>query len=441
MVEMPKVYRTRLERIVDRDPRSHQVIVDDWNALATHMKAKATLSLRQFRRWLAGDVGDDGPRGASRVVSERFWGEPIEDLLAQPTAPVPRQQTELSPPPTAATDLRTIVMSAAHEASDHSARVATYVDPDSIETVNDRVIGLARRYATTSPLDMFGDLRSLRENTHQLLDRTGAPEQQKDLYLALSQVSALMAAVSFDLGVPEAAAEQARSAHTYGRLISHSSAQAFALAIRCTLAFWGGEPARGARLAAQGLELRSQGAAAVRLHAVSARCYALMNDPDATRDAIAAAEDARAGHDEMCDTLGGEFLFAPARAALCAGAAWLALEDGEAAAREARRSLDLYRDTPPEQRWYGGVHGARADLVAAQIYAEELDDATAQMQLLLDSPTDVRTSRLVQRARKLQALAGAPRFRGNGTARQLIGQAEAFVADASAVRALPGAPG
>lgn len=437
---MPKVYRTRLAVLVARDPRPHQAIVDDWNALAVHMKVRATLSLRQFRRWLKGDVGEDGPRGSSRVVSERFWGEPIEALLAEPAATVPEQPTELTAPLTAASDLRTIVVSAAHDASDHSARVATYIDPESIETVHERTVGLARSYATTSPLEMFAQLKTLRDSTHMLLDRTGAPEQQKDLYLALSQVSSLLAAVSFDLGVPEAAAEQARAAHTYGRLISHPSAQAFALAIRCTLAFWGGEPVRGARLAAQGLELRAEGAAAVRLHAVSARCFALMGDAAATEDAITAAEDARAGSDEMCDALGGEFLFAPARSALCAGASWLALQDGEAAAREARRSLDLYRDTPPEQRWYGGVHGARADLVAAQIYAGELNDASRQMQELLDAPAEVRTSRLVQRARKVQALAGAPRFRGDTTARALIGQAEAFVADASAVRALPATP-
>jgi hypothetical protein len=99
--------------------------------------------------------------------------------------------------------------------------------------------------------------------------------------------------------------------------------------------------------------------------------------------------------------------------------------------------LTLYDTAPVDQRWYGGLYGARADLVAAQVYADQLDDAADQMEQLLVVPVELRTNRLVQRARRVQGMVAGRRFQGGPVASRLIGQTEVFVADAAASRALP----
>ncbi len=425
---MSDCHPTLLAALAGRDTRSYAEIVSAWNALAAQMQEPGTLSLRQFHRWMSGGVI---PRGSSQRVSERFWQRPVAELL-RPTPTVQHIES-----PSVALDIRKIVMAAAEDAADHSSNIANYIDPEAIEALAERVGIYARQYAATPPLELFYNLRKLRDSADRLLEHTHAPGQQEPLYLILSQTSALLAGVSFDLGVSDAATEHARAAHTYGKLINNVSAMGLARAIQATLAFWAGEPSRGARLAEVGLEGSAAGTIAVRLHAVSARCFALMGDATATKRALAAAEEARTGSDETYDSLGGEFVFSPARTAFCAGAAYLALGDGDAAARAAHSALDLYASTPADQRWYGGVYGAHADLAAARIYSDDLADAADHMEQLLLAPVDLRTSRLVQRARRVQTTVAGRRYRGSPTAARLTGQAEAFVADATAARALP----
>lgn len=362
----------------------------------------------------------------------------MDELLAPPPMPSTSTAAPAIADQGAATDIGTLVMTSANQSGEHAASVARYVDPDSIENLADAITIAAREYAGTSPAASFNRLLRLRDRAYDLLDRSKAPDQEKLLYLLASQAASLLAGATFDLGYPREAAVQARSAHTYGRLIQNPSAQAYARAIQCTVALWAGQPTRGLEYAEEGLRVRGHGTVAVRLHAVAARCWGLRGDVDQARVHLEAADNARGGPiDEICDAVGGEFAFSPARTAFSAGATYLSLGDGPKAVTAASKALTLYESAQPEDRWVGGEYGARADLVAAHVLSDAIEQAERDAVPLLELPADHRTERLVLRARHLQNELADRRFRGNPGARRLGSELEGFVYD-SARRALPG---
>lgn len=423
--------RNLLACLVAADDRSQAEIVVAWNDLAVQMGETATLSSRQFDRWLAGQLTGLPHKAACRV-SERLWSRRAVELFGPaPTTVIVDNRTALPEP------LEKLIMSSAHESSDHAAGVARYVDDTSIETLQESVVRAARSYAGLEPLQAYGDLLKLRGRAYMLLDRTGRPSQEQDLYLAISQICSLLAGAAFDLGVPQAAAEHARAAHTYGRLIGHNAAQAFANAIQATLALWSGQPSRGVQFTKDGLDLVRTGPAAVRLHAVAARCWALQADEDAVVKHLRQAEAARDGDgDGMCDEVRGEFDFSPARSAFSAGSAYLALGDGHRAAAEAGRALGLYEQAPSAERYYGALFGARADLVAAHVLTEQLEEAETTMQPMLELPVAHRTEGVVRRLRRLGHGLGHNRYATSPVARRVAGHIEEFMAEVPP-RALP----
>ena len=148
-----------------------------------------------------------------------------------------------------------------------------------------------------------------------------------------------MAAASYDLGQPDAANEQARAAFTYGQVIDHDTLQAWARATLSMIALRSGRPHDGATHARSGLEFVTTGDTAVRLHALAGRCWALAGATTEATEAMQQADEARehdGGVDEFADDIGGEFVFSPARQALCGGATHLALGNPTEAAEQAR---------------------------------------------------------------------------------------------------------
>lgn len=190
----------------------------------------------------------------------------------------------------------------------------------------------------TPPLAMLIDLVRLRDTVYEQVDRTHKPRQQAELYLLAGLVCGLLSSVSFDLGHPEVAQEQARAAHTYGSVIDHFSLRAWARAQQVSIMFWTDRPRRAASLAATALETAPVGTARARLHSLRARSLAMIGARQEVRVALDAAADElqRAGDDPLQDEIGGEFRFDHSRRALCAGTSFVALGDGEQAEVEAR---------------------------------------------------------------------------------------------------------
>jgi len=374
-----------------------------------------TLGLRQLDRWLTGQVGN--PRGAACRVAERLFGRPIEILLGPPEAPnvAPPGQ-----PGTARIDRLTTY--AATTARDHARLYAgSIVDPVSVETLHMDVRRLARGYATMAPLDLLAQLVAARDRAYELLERTRRPGEVADLFLIAGQLCGLAATTSWDLGDPEAADDLAGAAWTYGQICGHDTLRAWVRSVQATIAFWSGRPGEGLRFVSDGLQY-AHGAAAARLHAIGARAWSLMPNPDQAIAALRRSLDARdhdSGYDDMTDGIGGEFAFSPARLALCSGAVYLALGDGPSGARCATETLQLYEQTPVEQRRWAVQHGALIDLATARAYQGDPDGAADAVAPSLQLEPERRTARLGRRMQTLRTVVTKAPYRSTAVARDL----------------------
>ncbi|WP_040797756.1 hypothetical protein [Nocardia higoensis] len=334
-------------------------------------------------------------------------------------------------------------MNAAHESVNHALDAASALDPSALEHLHAAAGHAACAYYVTPPLDMLTDLVLLRDTIYQQLDRTHKPLQQAELYLLAGQVCGLLSSVTWDLGLVEAAEEQARAAYTYGSVIDHPSLQAWARALQVTLAFWSGHPRRAHAIATAALPTAPAGTARARLHSVNARALALLGARGEVRSELDAATDQldQAGNDTLLDAVGGELSFDRPRRALCAGAAYVALGDGDQAEREASDAVDLFGQVPAEQRWALGALGAQVDLGAARTLRDDLAGAQTALQPVFDLPATRRTEAIALRLHALARTLGTARYRGAVEALQLGAAIEDFtevsLSRTTGMRALP----
>ncbi|MBB5916844.1 hypothetical protein BJY24_005756 [Nocardia transvalensis] len=428
---MDKEPRTRLEQLVIQRRLG---VADFLREFARHAKdigEDVETSRSAAKRWFEGAGGI--PRMPSRRVLESWFGEPVADLFGPPLSQS-RHVTE-----------QEFAVNAAHDSVSHAIEAATALDPSALEHLQAAAGHAARAYYTTAPLDMLTDLVALRDTIYVQLDRTHKPLQQAELYLLAGQVCGLLSSVSWDLGLFGPAEEQARAAYTYGNVIDHPSLQAWARALQVTVAFWSGFPRRAAKIAAGALETAPMGTARVRLHSVNARALALIGARGEVRDELNAAtfELDRAGDDPFLDEIGGELAFDRARRGLCAGAAYVALGDGDQAEQEAAAAVELFADIPAEQRWGAGALGAHVDLGSARTLRGDLAGAAAALQPVFELPPTRRTEAIAQRLHQLVRVLGTARYRGAAEAVELGGAIENFTAISlsrtAAIRSLPAA--
>lgn len=399
---MAQVPRTRLEQHAQTAHLSVREFVDRFHAAAIECgEGKAHISERQAKRWLAGE--SDVPRPVCRRVLEHWWAEPVSRLLGPPDSgrvAVIMSKEEL-------------IVNAGRESMHHAIRAASALDPSALEQLHDAAQRAARAYFVTPPLGMLTDLVRLRDTVYDQLDRTHKPRQQAELYLLAGLLCGLLASVSFDLGHTGVAQEQARAAHTYGSVIDHPSLCAWARAEQVNVMFWTARPRRAASLAATALETAPAGTARARLHSVHARSLALIGARQEVRSALGAAADElqRAGDDPLLDEIGGGLGFDHSRRALCAGASFVALGDGDQAETEATAALALFGEIPEQSRWTAGELSVRADLAAARVLRGDLAGAEDALVPVFALDVDRRTEALTRRLTSLGRVLSTTRYR------------------------------
>jgi len=399
---MAQVPRTRLEQHAQTAHLSVREFVDRFHAAAIECgEGKAHISERQAKRWLAGE--SDLPRPVCRRVLEHWWAEPVSRLLGPPDSgqvAVIMSEEEL-------------IVNTGRESMHHAIRAASALDPSALEQLHDAAHRAARAYYVTPPLVMLTDLVRLRDTVYEQVDRTHKPRQQAELYLLAGLVCGLLSSVSFDLGHMEVAQEQARAAHTYGSVIDHPALCAWARAQQVTVMYFTARPRRAASLAATALETAPAGTARARLHSLQARSLALIGARQEVRAALGAAADElqRAGDDPFLDEIGGELGFDHSRHALCAGASFVALGDGEQAETEATAALALFGEVPEQSRWVAGELGARADLAAARTLRGDLAGAEDALVPVFTLDVERRTEALTRRLTSLGRVLGTTRYR------------------------------
>jgi tetratricopeptide (TPR) repeat protein len=328
----------------------------------------------------------------------------------------------------------------AHESSEHAGFVASRrLEPVTLEQLHDNVIQIARQYAHTPPLYVYGDAKRVRNRGFELLEWTRRAEQEDDLYLLIGQACGLLASVSFDLGNRDAATEQACSAWIYGKHIGHHGLCAWARGMQALIAYWSGRPLEALRLVRETQDYAPPGTPLVRLRCIEARAWAHLGDLTETTRAIQAAQDAREHareRDDLHDGIAGEFGFDQARQARCNGSAYLDLGAAEPAIAETRRAIDLFAALPPEHRWFKVEVQAHTDLSAAHLLDSELDGARDALVPVFAVPPELRVEGLTQRLGRVRALLARSPVGRSQEARQLGEHIEDFVANAAG-RMLP----
>jgi hypothetical protein len=429
--------RCRLEQLVHVAHLSLAEFCERYTEAGRAIGENAHVSPRQAKRWLAGDGGQPRPQG--RRVLEHWWKEPIGTLFGPPV--------EQAAPVLITENLEDLLMTAGRESADHARESAAALAPSAIEGLHAEAGRLSRAYYWQPPRVLLAELIRLRDEVIRQLSRTNKPRQKAELYLIAGEVCGLLASVAFDLGRPDTAEELAHVAYTYGEIIDHPSLTTWARALTMSVLLWGGQYREVVSVATRALEQAPIGTPRVRLHSIRARALAHLGAAaEVVADLNASeAELDRAGNDDLMDGTGGELSFDRSRRALCAGAAYVALRDGERAQVEAQTALDAFAEQPAATRWRAGELAAYVDLATARALFGDLAGAeTAVVDVFALAP-EHRTEALTQRLGSLGRLVAArPTYRGAiETAR--IGAAIAeFTAQAlpqtSATLALPGAP-
>ncbi|WP_280245815.1 hypothetical protein [Nocardia abscessus] len=423
--------RTRLEQLASEHGLGTGDFQREFANRAASLGVEVEVSRSAAKRWFQGAAGQ--PRPGARRVLEAWFGEPVSVLFGPPHHDTrTRLVTE-----------QELAVNAAHESVSHAIEAASALDPSALEHLHAAAGKAATAYYITPPLELLTDLVALRDTIYEQLDRTHKPLQQAELYLLAGQVCGLLSSVTWDLGLVEPAQEQARAAYTYGCIIDHRSLQAWARALQVTLAFWSGFPRRANRIAAAALDTAPAGTARARLHSVNARALALLGARGEVHTELesAASELDRAGGDDFLDEVGGELAFDRPRRALCAGAAYVALGDGEQAEQEASAAVDLFSTVPAAQRWGAGALGAHVDLGAARVLRDDLAGAQDALAPVFDIPPARRTEAIALRLHSLARTLGTSRYRGATEALQLGAAIEDFTAISlsrtTGIRALP----
>ncbi len=414
--------RTLLERLVQQGDRTLEEICADFERCARHHNERgATLSIRQLGRWMTGAVNNARP--ASRRVAQQLWGHDFKKLLGPPDAStevvaqsreaasvvqVISKQEARQEAGTFPVSLQEEIAMAAEESARFVRRAGFTVTPEVLEQLDADVRLLAVEYRRRSKYALFRPLVGLRRDVFDMIDRYPQPTHLPDLYRVASQLSALLAHASFDLGQQDAADGHARMALLCADLAGDETLHAYIRWVQSNVAYWRGDYQDAADLAQSGQRFAGQGNDLLRLASQEARALAGVKDKRETDRALGVATNAR-DHAAEDPRPPGIFYFAPGIAAYYASDARLSL-GGEANARlaasEAQEALELF-GTREGGNSPGNVAIAQLDLVAAQLALHDLDGANSYAQAVLQLPSEHRTVSIIKRMNKIdQTLAG-----------------------------------
>ncbi|MEV0093703.1 hypothetical protein [Streptomyces sp. NPDC050738] len=388
----------------------------------------ADVSEPTWRRWTSGQQRRPPNPPAPRIL-ERMFGRPVVELLR----PACQASADLQP----ALNESDIAMTA-RDAAAHAGHAASAHLPEmTLDQVEDDVRALAVAYETTDPVAAFRRAEDLLLDVQDKLERTQRPRQQERLYLSAGMASGLLSVASFDLAMLGPAVQFARTSAMYGQTIEHGPLQAYAHGALAYLAYWCSRPTAALRNINIARGFSGVGAVGqARLAAIEARALAHLGRPQDTehaiRAALAPATDLR---DDLHDDVGGEFAFAPARAAMSHATTYLVLGDAGQAESSAKHALQLLDGDPQADRPV--QMQVTVDLARARLMHGELDGAGEALAPVFATAVEWRTIGLVDRIARLRAQLARPELVSAPMASSLAEQIEDFVARAAA-RPLPG---
>lgn len=274
---------------------------------------------------------------------------------------------------------------------------------EAVEQFDSEIRRIAAAYISRPLVDVFGEIRELRQEVFRLLDSNRIPNQLRDLYLHASRLGGLQAHVSLDLGDYRAADIHAQTAWLYAKLAGHQDMLGWIKALQSLIAYWDDRLEDAVERAREGALFRPRGTTGARLASLEARACAARGDEQGTLTALDVAESARA--DATMDEYSGVFTFPAAKQSVYAGTTLLTLKSSPALAKQAigksQFALDVYQVAASADRSAGDIFAARLDLAGAHMVLGDLDATQSYLVPVLAAPQVRRTASIVKRARDI----------------------------------------
>ncbi|MCQ8194483.1 hypothetical protein [Streptomyces rugosispiralis] len=413
--------------------------------------ATLTLSESTFERWYFGKVT---PQNDARRVLSHLFKRPITQLLAEvapAVEPVPPERGRIAASPQHVecrvgpdADLPWMERHAAMAAR-RAIRFAigaerNEVGQETLAHLQDEVHRIAEIYVRV-PLGMIlDDLTHMQDETFRLLESGHArPSQIRDLYLLASLQSGMLAKAAHDLGDPQSAMMQARTAAVCADQAEHQGMAAWVRGLQSLISYWADRPEDALHYARKGTSTGGnlRGSVNVWLAGLEARAAALLGDAESVHAANRRAEDLRERTlpDDL-DALGGNFFFPQVKQAYYEVEACVLLGDGNAhLVARAEEAVHGFSD-PNDPYWaFGDLAGAQSDLALARLSTDDLDGAVEAVQPVLDLPPNQRNAGIIGSVQRVRSSLMRGMVRDAAAAREL--RAEIAVFSSRPALALP----
>jgi tetratricopeptide (TPR) repeat protein len=269
--------------------------------------------------------------------------------------------------------------------------------PD-IETLHARVADAANAYLT-DPLDgVVRKVHRLRAEAEQLLCTRRWLKHPADLLVILARALALLGNAAMDAGEHAAAHDHAEAAVHLASSAGHVGTVAWARGLQASNAFWAGDHALSATIAASALPAAREGTTGVFLACLLARASGRAGDQDAATSALERAQ--RARERATNDETGGVFAFTEAKQHLYAATAYLGASGNPARALvHAQTAVDQYSRAP--RRSFGDEAGARIDIATARLRLGEPEGAIEALEPVLALPAELRVATIRTRLKRI----------------------------------------
>jgi hypothetical protein len=363
--------------------------------------AKVTVSERQFRRWMAGNVTTAPLPDTCRVL-EAMFGHSVQALLSAPEAPSPDQpSTDAVGNP--GVDMGRTLHMAAQRARQFSATAdETNIGRDALSSLRDEAARLAEAYPREALAVLLPDLAAFQDDTLTLLEGRQPPEYTRDLYVLAGLASGMLAKANHDLRNPREAMVHARLAYQCAGNAGHNALRAWVRGIESLIRYWAGQPREAREYAVAGLEIPGvTGTVRVWLYALQGRAEAVLGDAVAADAAVGLGEATRERVEpDDLDSLGGICTFPVERGLYYAADAGVVLPAqlsgsvlGSRAASYADAAIRAYATTAAPS--FGDQAGAHAALAIARIRGGDVDGAAGALAPVLSLPPAMRINGVV----------------------------------------------
>ncbi|WP_406279139.1 hypothetical protein OH799_11455 [Nocardia sp. NBC_00881] len=385
------VPRTVLEQLIRQSERN----VPEWcayfNTTATELREDATLSERQLRRWMAGNVPD--ARSSSQRVARRVWKLAFETLVSPPES-----VDSLEPVSSTLDRLNQEIAMSTDDSARWVKRGAGGADKNVLDQLHADVANIAAEYLLKAPLELIPALTSLRREVFDMLDARQRPRFLPDLYLIAGQVCALMAHACADLGRAYDADTHARTAWFAADYAEDQHLRAYVRWVQANVAYWSRDYGRAAQYAKSGLADMTDDSTRLRLASQLGRAEAARGDDRAALAALDVAMDAL-GRSRPVAAEPGVMYFDPGKARYYAAEVHLALggrQHCQLALEQAQAALEVFTDSSPKEF----VAAAELDAAQAHLGLGDIEAAAARVDQVLALPVELRTTPIIERVTK-----------------------------------------